>query len=52
MRLRRLALAEAVVGWTSAHVASADDRPLKEAYYGETHVHTAWSLDALPRATA
>src|SRR5262245_9762165 len=30
---------------TSA-VALAQGNPLKDAYFGETHVHTSWSLDA------
>ena len=25
---------------------SAQGNPLREAYFGETHVHTSWSLDA------
>ena len=26
--------------------ALADPNPLREAYFGETHVHTSWSFDA------
>ncbi len=26
--------------------ASAQKNPLREAYFGETHVHTSWSFDA------
>ena len=29
-----------------ASVASAQGNPEREAYYGETHVHTSWSFDA------
>jgi hypothetical protein len=36
----------AVVSLAQAATALADEHPLKEAYYGETHVHTAWSFDA------
>ncbi len=30
----------------TAHVAAADPNPLRNAYFGETHMHTALSLDA------
>jgi hypothetical protein len=26
--------------------ASAQKNPLKDAFFGETHVHTSWSFDA------
>ena len=29
-----------------ASAASAQPNPDKNAYFGETHVHTSWSLDA------
>jgi hypothetical protein len=29
-----------------ANPVLADKNPLKEAYFGETHVHTGWSFDA------
>ena len=42
----RRSLAVAVLLFASANVALADEHPLKEAYFGETHVHTSWSFDA------
>jgi Protein of unknown function (DUF3604) len=39
-------IALVAVGCLAASTALADEHPLKEAYYGETHVHTAWSFDA------
>ena len=32
--------------------AGAAPNPLKEAYFGETHVHTSWSFDAFILRTA
>ena len=43
--MRAFALVAVVVlGYAS--LVRADDHPLKEAYFGETHVHTSWSFDA------
>ena len=36
----------ALVAVLGAGPAIADEHPLKEAYFGETHVHTRWSFDA------
>jgi Protein of unknown function (DUF3604) len=33
-----------ILGFASP--ASAQSNPLRDAYFGETHVHTSWSLDA------
>jgi len=42
----RLSLGFALAAVPAAGHAVADDHPLKEAYFGETHVHTSWSFDA------
>ena len=39
-------LAVAVLLCGSPLAALADEHPLKEAYFGETHMHTSWSFDA------
>ena len=39
----------ALIGISAATVAGADENapnPLRNAYFGETHMHTAYSLDA------
>ena len=36
----------------AAREAAVPENPLKEAYFGETHLHTTYSLDALSAATA
>ncbi|MCX5888381.1 MAG: DUF3604 domain-containing protein, partial [Deltaproteobacteria bacterium] len=30
----------------AAEPAFAEKNPLREVYFGETHVHTSWSFDA------
>src|SRR6516165_12150322 len=39
-----------VSGWALSFAlashAAAQGNPLRDAYFGETHVHTSWSLDA------
>ena len=49
-RCRRLKLCSRIltlsVGLTLPSLASADPNPLRNAYFGETHVHTMFSLDA------
>ncbi|MFN8642242.1 MAG: DUF3604 domain-containing protein [Candidatus Binatia bacterium] len=42
-RLYRLALTAAVL---SASLASAQPNPERNAYFGEEHIHTSWSVDA------
>jgi Protein of unknown function (DUF3604) len=42
--LKLLLAASALVGTTS--LAIAEPNPLRDAYFGETHLHTAFSLDA------
>jgi hypothetical protein len=42
----RLPLGFALAAMLASSPALADDHPLKEAYFGETHVHTSWSFDA------
>ncbi|MDV7144636.1 DUF3604 domain-containing protein [Tropicimonas sp. TH_r6] len=42
--LKRLLSATALLG--AANLAAADPNPLRDAYFGETHLHTAFSLDA------
>jgi hypothetical protein len=41
---RALNVAVALVGSSTA--AFAQGNPLRDAYFGETHIHTSWSLDA------
>src|SRR5512136_1471449 len=40
------AAAQAVVKTAEELEAAVTENPLKEAYFGETHVHTSYSLDA------
>ena len=48
MRLSRLSLALPFTGLLTltALPALAQGNPERDAYFGETHVHTSWSLDA------
>jgi len=51
MRLdrRRVAIATLAVGllgWLTAPALAQVKNPDREAYFGETHIHTSWSLDA------
>ena len=43
--LSQALLVAASVGWMAAH-AQVEENPLRDAYFGETHMHTAYSLDA------
>jgi Protein of unknown function (DUF3604) len=40
------ALVSGLVGWLAAPALAQTKNPDREAYFGETHVHTSWSLDA------
>ena len=42
--MKRLLLSTAL--WVTATFVAADPNPLRNAYFGETHLHTAFSLDA------
>jgi Protein of unknown function (DUF3604) len=51
MRFRLRAVPVAVLGaglliLTAALACAQEKNPLRDAYFGETHVHTSWSLDA------
>ena len=51
MRFRLRAVPVAVLGaglviLTAALACAQEKNPLRNAYFGETHVHTSWSLDA------
>lgn len=46
MRKSRCTLIAAVLLQASSNVALAQSNPLRDAYFGETHLHTSWSLDA------
>jgi hypothetical protein len=39
-------LAVGLLGWLAAPALAQTKNPDREAYFGETHVHTSWSLDA------
>jgi hypothetical protein len=39
-------LAIALLGAATAPAFAPQRKPLREAYFGETHVHTSWSFDA------
>src|SRR5215475_5972534 len=39
-------LAVALVGLVATPALAQQKNPLRDAYFGETHVHTSWSLDA------
>jgi hypothetical protein len=39
-------LLSAALAAVTASTAFAEKNPLREAYFGETHVHTSWSFDA------
>jgi Protein of unknown function (DUF3604) len=39
-------LVAGLLGWLAAPTAAQTKNPEREAYFGETHVHTSWSLDA------
>jgi hypothetical protein len=41
-----IGLLSAVLATGTASIVSANETPLREAYFGETHVHTSWSFDA------
>jgi Protein of unknown function (DUF3604) len=41
-----MALVSGLVGWLAAPALAQTKNPDREAYFGETHVHTSWSLDA------
>jgi hypothetical protein len=43
---KRVLLGAVLLGMTSAPAFAQNKNPLKDAYFGETHVHTSWSLDA------
>jgi hypothetical protein len=47
---RRIAMAALVFGAAfmaaGAYAATVENHPEREAYFGETHVHTSWSFDA------
>lgn len=45
-RIGWLAMAAAMVSSLVALPAIAGKNPLREVYFGETHVHTSWSFDA------
>ena len=45
-RLSALACATAAAAIATGLPAQAAPNPLRNAYYGETHVHTSWSFDA------
>lgn len=38
------ALVVGLVGWLAAPALAQTRNPDREAYFGETHVHTSWSL--------
>ncbi len=40
------ALVVGLLGWLAAPALAQTRNPDREAYFGETHVHTSWSLDA------
>ena len=39
-----------LLGLVAAPGLAQTRNPDREAYFGETHVHTSWSLDAVPTA--
>jgi hypothetical protein len=46
LRIVTAALLCAGLGAGAASQGFAEKNPLREAYFGETHVHTSWSFDA------
>src|SRR5262249_370981 len=44
--LAKTILAAAVMGFVSLPALSQERNPERNAYFGETHLHTSWSVDA------
>src|SRR5215471_17731455 len=39
-------LVAGLLGWLAVPALAQTRNPEREAYFGETHIHTSWSLDA------
>jgi hypothetical protein len=44
-RIATASVAAGIMGF-AASPAAAQGNPLRDAYFGQTHVHTSWSFDA------